>query len=226
MSAKKIQIIIIAVLGLILLFYAGAKLLQDEDSNNENEDIKDNTQDYTNKSILAIVNGEEISLETVNLTRQSYMQQGKQYSQEQILELLINQTIVIQNAIKDGYNYTDVETESELQKLLSQQNSTLDEYKQQLQNQGLSYEEELQNYKMQLILHTYLDDAIEGENINVTESEALAYYNLYKDKTEGKVPSYEELESQIMDYLQQIKEQVVINNVIEDLRDNGEIIYL
>ena len=201
-------------------------MLQDENTENENTDIQDNTQNDTNNLILAKVNGEEISFETVNSTRQSYMQQGQQFSEKSILELLINQTIVLQNAASEGYNYTDGEVESEIQQLLAQQNQTLDMYKQQLQTQGLSYEEELQNYKEQLMIQNYLYDEIEGVDLNVTEAEALAYYESYKNQTRGEPASYEELESQIIEYLQLIKEQEAINNVIKDLRKDAEIIYL
>jgi len=225
-TTMKITISIIAILGISLLLYAGATILQDEDTDTDNTNINDNTQNDTNTWILAIVNGEEISSEMVNSTQQTYIQQGQQFSQKSILELLINQTVVLQNAVTDGYNYTDDEVESEIQKLLAQQNSTLDMYKQQLQIQGLSYEQGLQDYKEQLMLQDYLYDAIEGVDLNVSDADAMTYYESYKNQTGGELASYEELESQIIDYLKIVKEQKAISNVIKDLRKDAEIIYL
>jgi parvulin-like peptidyl-prolyl isomerase len=223
-NTNKIIVSIIAIIGISLLIYAGATFLPDEKFLDENQD--DNTSDSTEntaKTVLAMVNGENITLQEVNETQQSYMQQGQQFTQDQILELMINQTIVIQEAVNNGYEYTDSEIESEIQSLLEQQNLTLQEYKNQLVQQGFSYNDTLQDYKEQLILQTYLDDAVQDKDLNVTETEAEDYYDVYKNQSEGEVPSYEELRTQIFDYLQQLKRQEAVNDIIKDIRKDAEI---
>jgi len=120
---------------------------------------------------------------------------------------------------------TDEETESELENQLLQQNLTLEKYKQQLEQQGISYEEYLQNYKEQLTLLNYLDDVLEGENINVTEEEAENYYDWSKQQSEEELPPYEEVESQIINYLQQQKQEEAIKSLVQELRKDADIEY-
>jgi len=215
---------ILAIFAISLLIYVGTTSLPEEQSQ-DNTDINDDLNNGITENVVATVNGEKITKEEVTTNQQSYVQQGLQISEEQALEQLINQTILTQQAQQEGVMLTDEETESDLENQLLQQNLTLEKYKQQLEQQGISYEEQLQNYKEQLTLLNYLDDVLEGENINVTEEEAENYYDWSKQQSEEELPPYEEVESQIINYLQQQKQEEAIKSLVQELRKDADIEY-
>ncbi len=212
---KKILIGISVILTISLVIFAGCTEQSQDDKSNS--DISG--------TVVATVNGEKITSEEVTSMQQAYEQQGQQISEEDALEQLINQEILSQKAQQEGFNLTDEEAEAEIEALLGQQGMTLKEYKDQLEQQGTSYEEQLQNFKEQLAIQNYQDEALEGEDFNVTEEEAENYYELYKQQDPENTPDYEDIKDQIIDYLQQQKRQEAINSLVQELREDANIEY-
>ena len=219
-SNKILTIGIFIVLVLSLSFFAGCT------EQEKNTDTNDNPDSPTTGSVVATVNGEEITSDEVT---DFVQQQQGQISEENALEQLIIQTLLSQKAAQNGYNLTDEEVETELQNQLAGQNQTLQEYKQYLQQQGYTYEEILQNYKEQLTRQNYLDDAIENQGINVTDEEAesdleenLLQQNQtlqeYKQYLQQQGYPYEQL---LQNYKQQLKQQIFI----QSLREQANIQY-
>jgi parvulin-like peptidyl-prolyl isomerase len=220
--SRKIMISILGISILSILIFAGATILLDEHA----QDTSDQSNDANNTitgTVVATVNGEEITFDDVTSIQQSYMQQGQQLLEEEAIEQLIDQKILIQEAQQQGFMQTDEEAESTIETILLEQNSTLEEYKQQLKQQGLSYEEQLQEYKNQAAIQNYLNDVFKNENFSVTDEEAINYYEIYQQQSEQEVPPYEDLESQIKDYLRQQKQQEAINALVQELREDADI---
>jgi hypothetical protein len=106
------------------------------------------------------------------------------------------------------------------------QGATLDDYKEQMESQGISYEKELENIKKQIASQNFLENQLEGQSFNVTQEEAQNFYEMYKaQSTDEEIPSFEELEQQIIATLKQEKEQKAIANIIEELRKTIDIEY-
>ena len=219
-KSKKILIEISTILIISLLMFAGCT-----DQSQDDADADNNSNSNISGTVVATVNGEEITSDEVSYIQQSYEQQGQQISEEDALEQLINQEILFQKAQQEGFNLTDEETEAEIEKLLGQQGMTLEDYKDQLEQQGISYEENLQKFKEQFIIEEYQNKALEGEDFNATEEEAEEYYNLYKQQNPENTPAYEEIKDQIIDYLQQQKRQEAINSLVQVLREDADIKY-
>ncbi|HMA83159.1 MAG TPA: SurA N-terminal domain-containing protein [Candidatus Thermoplasmatota archaeon] len=218
---EKILTIIILVFIISLFLLPGCT---DQSQNNTNK--TDTSDSDMTGTIAATVNGEEITTDEVTLFVQ---QQQGQISESYALERLIEQKILTQQARLEGYTPTDQEAEDYLKDLLTQRNQTLDEYKQYLEQQELSYEERLQSYKDQLALQNYLDDAIKAEKYDLSDEEAeqdleelLTEQNRtldeYKEYLGQEGYSYEE---QLQNYKVGLQRQALI----EDLREDAVVEY-
>lgn len=217
--SNKTLIAILAVIAVALWISVGFTLLTD-DTNND-----DSNGDVSN-SVLAIVNGEKISSNEVEEAVESYARQGQQASEKQALELVINQTILFQEAERQGYGLTDTEAEMELIKQLSERNSTLDDYKADLEEQNISYEEQLQDFKEHTAIEKYVGHALVGENLSVTDDEARDFYDFLMQQSGYENVTFEEMESYIIDYMTEKKRDDAVNSLIADLRSEAEIVYI
>lgn len=177
------------------------------------------------ENVVAVVNDENIMSEDIEGIQQMYMQQGQQISEEEVIEQAVFQTLLSQEMDAQGIEVADEEAEAFIKSQLSQQNFTLEQYKSQLESQGLPYESHLDSAKEQLRIQAFLEESINQEALKVTVEEAEALYDMYVQQSAEEVPSYEELESQIIMQLQQQKQQEAINSLLEDLKSNSEIEY-
>ena len=223
-NLQKILIVIAGIIIISVIVIEGAILLSDQPSN-ESADNNDQTTLVNNTIIAATVNGVDITYNQVVAYQQSIAQQGQNISEKQALEELIDQEVLIEAAQQEQYIPSEQEAEQELIALLAEQNVTLDAYKQQLQSQGVSYEHLMQKYILQLTIDNYLDEVLYKNLTNISQEEAYNYYQNYSNQSQGEVPSFEEMEEQIISYLQEQKNQEAFNAIIKDLRNNAEIVY-
>ncbi len=220
-NSKKI---IISVLGVALLFVGGGVIFFRQ-QNGEGEELKPEQSG----EVVAKVNGEEIKSDEIKSVQQMLSQQGQEISEENALDQLINQKVIFQEVEKQGYSVSNEEAEAVIEEQISAQGGSLEEYKQELENQGVSYDEQLENIKKELAAQNYLADNINGDSIEVTDEETEQYYEMYKNQesdSEEELPSFDELEAQIIAALQQQKEQEAVNSLIQELRQDAEIEYL
>jgi multidrug efflux pump subunit AcrA (membrane-fusion protein) len=203
---------------------------------------EDNAQDYNNfvpgndgvdnmptepitGNVVAIVNNEEIKSEDVAAVQQSLLQQGQQISEDDVLEQVINQKVLEQKVQQENIVVTTEEAESVIEQQLAMQGATLDDYKQQVESRGVSYEAELENIKNQIATQQFLESQLEGQSFDVTEEEAQEFYEVYKAQSPEEVPSYEELQPQIIATLEQQKQQEAISIIIQGLRTSANVEY-
>ncbi|MGM5488480.1 MAG: hypothetical protein ACQESG_06015 [Nanobdellota archaeon] len=182
---------------------------------------QDSSAEEITGSVVATVNGKEILQEEVQQTQQMFMQQGQQVSEEQVLNQLIDQMLLAEQA--QEYMPSTEETEQTIEAQLQQQGMTIDDYKQQVEAQGIAYEDQLEQLKQDLAIQNYLQKQLEDYEYNISSEEAKEYYEEYKTTQNGSVPPFEELESQIMAVLEQEKQQEAQQEIIEGLREKAEI---
>ncbi|MFW5865616.1 MAG: SurA N-terminal domain-containing protein, partial [Nanoarchaeota archaeon] len=184
------------------------------------------SQEQLSGDTLATVNGEEITSEDVSEIQESVFSQGQEIPEEQAIELLVNQKVLEQKAQEEEITVSDEEVESSIEEQLSPQGATLEDYKEQLKAQGISYDEHLEILKKDFATEKFLYIKLEGENFEVSEEEAREYYNMYASQSpEEEVPSYEEMEEQIVANLEQQKRQEAIENLIQDFKSDADIEY-
>jgi len=222
-NLQKILVLIAGIIAISAIIIIGTTVFQDQPTNDSTDN--DDTRIITDEVIAASVNGVNITYDEVVSFQQAYAQQGQNLTEKQILEQLINAEILTQAAQQDKYIPDEQEAEQQLEALLLEQNMTLEAYKQQLKSQGTSYDVQLQKYILQLTIQNYLDDVLDKEDLNVTKQEAENYYQSYVNQSSGEVPSYEDIEDQIISYLKEQKRNNAVNALVQDLRKDAEIIY-
>lgn len=170
--------------------------------------------------VAATVNGEEIMQEDVAEMQELYAAQGMPISEEQALEQLIQQEVLYQAAAE--YLPTEEEAEEQLEAQVAMMGMTMEEFHEALQNEGLSYDEQLKDFRRQLAIQDFLHEAVEAPE--VTEEEAKEFYEEYKQQyPEEELPPFEEVEPQIVMQLEQQKQQEAMGPFIEELREKADI---
>ncbi len=204
-----------------LIFLAGCT---DADEQEDAEHIVPDTQ----ADVVAIVNGEEITVTEVTAMQQLFAQQGQHISEQDAIEQLISQEVVIQQAEQQGFEVSAEEAEAEVEMLLAQQGISLEEYKQHLATEGLmDYDELINDVRVDLTIQNYLNSAIEDQAIQVSQEDAMLFYEMYKEQApEEELLPFEEVEQEIIMMLQQDKQQEAVNNLVHQLRLDADIEYV
>lgn len=176
-------------------------------------------------AVIATVNGENIMQGEVEQIKQAAAQQGQQLDNESALEQVINQRLILQEAQNSGYVVSVEEAESDIEMQLSQQGRTLEDVKSELSTQGESYDEVIKNYAEQLSIQNYIDAEVEVPE--VISDEAMQFYEQNKAQLGqgGEAPAFEEVEGQIVSYLESQKQQQEISALLQELRSSANINY-
>ncbi|MGM5485052.1 MAG: SurA N-terminal domain-containing protein [Nanobdellota archaeon] len=195
----------------------------DQESPGEQTSPEESPSPITGEAV-ATVNGEEITNEEVTAMRQSAAQQRQNLSSEDALEQAINNELLSQKVEEEGYTVTDKEAEEQMESQLAQQGASLEDFKAQLEERGMSFQDQLDSLKEQLAMQQFIDDNVD---VNVSEQEAQEYYQMYKQQASGEeeIGSYEEVKPQIMSALEQQKMQKETESLLKELREEAEINY-
>ncbi len=170
--------------------------------------------------VAATVNSEEITEQEVSQAMQSVANQGMDMSRDEVLERLISQELLSQEA--DAYAPSEGEALAVIKEKLAMQNMSLEEYRQRLDSMGYSFEDELENIMEQMAVQNFIDSAI---SITVTEDEMRQFYEGYKSQSEGEAPAYEDIRQQINDSIRQQKRDRGVQALIQKIRNNSNIEY-
>jgi len=213
---KKINYILIGLILAMTIFAACStpELVENEDNNLITGDV------------VAVVNGEEITTQQIEETQALFTSIGQDIPKEAVLEELINQKLLMQEAKKAGFEFTTEQAETAISQQLAMQGADLEEYKTQIQAQGIDYEKQLATIKEDLAIQSYLDQVFENENFTVTEEEAQEVYDTYSAQSSEELPAFEEVKDQILTSLQQEKQQQAINVLIQELKQTAMVEYI
>ncbi|MFP4524121.1 MAG: SurA N-terminal domain-containing protein [Candidatus Woesearchaeota archaeon] len=175
--------------------------------------------------VVAVVNDQEVTSEEVDAIQSSFSQQGQEVSSDEALEHLIDQVVMAQKVHEEGITVSDEDAEAEIERQLSAQGVGLDEFKEHLESQGASYEDEIEALKPQLAIQEFLANKTPDE-FNVSDEEVQEFYEMYKQQTpeEEQVP-FEEIEPQIVSMLEQQRQEEAINDLIQEYREEADIEY-
>jgi parvulin-like peptidyl-prolyl isomerase len=175
--------------------------------------------------VVASVNGENVMQSEVEYFKQSSIIQGEEIDDELALDQAINQKLILQEARSLGYTVTVKETEAILIQQYSQQGIDIEVLKSELESQGESYKDLLEMYSDKLTVEGYISG--EFPLSDVSREESQEFYEKYKDQLgqNGEIPSFEEIETQINDYLKLEKQSLEIYEFLQELKMDAEIIY-
>lgn len=197
---------------------------------------------------VAIVNGDEISREVfediVERMVLSYEQQGLSFEGEegeaaldllrqQVINSLVQEKVLLQEAEKKGYHVSDEEVEKELE-LIKKQFSSEEEYKTTLQDNQLTEEEIKRSLFSEMVIEQFIEKEV--QEVTISEEEVRMMYDQYKaqmeaQKEEGaeeteeslEMPAFEEIKQQLEAQIKQQKEQTMFSEMIEKLMEKSEI---
>lgn len=165
---------------------------------------------FKNQFIVATVNGKQIT--RINLITELEKKNGKA-----ILESLITEQIILQEAEKRKINIPDSEINSEISKIeksISGQGENLDTL---LAQQGMTRDDLKKQVKIQLTLK-----AMTGGSVSVSEKEINDYIETNKESIpEGTEPG--SLKTQVQQQLEQQKLNEKIQALIADLQKKAKV---
>jgi len=140
------------------------------------------------KTVAATVNGTEILThrvtEMANYLRFQFKLQGEEIQKEQFpnimlqaLNMLINQEILYQAALENGYSAKHAEVDKEIE-LLKKQTGGEENFLGSLKNRNMSLEDQRQEVIHQILWQEFQQKEFESK-VSVTIEEAKAYYDSY-----------------------------------------------
>ncbi|MFT4244639.1 MAG: SurA N-terminal domain-containing protein [Candidatus Woesearchaeota archaeon] len=173
--------------------------------------------------VVARVNGEEIIAQDVAVFQQNMMMQGQEVSEDMVLNQVIGEVLLSQEVQNLGIEISDEEVEEVIESQLAMQGLTLEEYKEQVEMQGASFDQEFQEIKQSLAVQAYIDSLLEEANFEVTQEEIQEYYELARMEMGDELPSLEEVESQIVQMIETEFQQQIINEVVTELQEDADI---
>jgi hypothetical protein len=156
--------------------------------------------------------------------------QGFSVSEEDSVDQLISSILLFQEAERKGFAISSAELEELIESDLQAQGSSLEEFKQQIELYGESYDEILEQNRKGYAIGEYIESLI-GDVPNVSDEDVLNYYNVAIEQfPEGEeIPPFEEVEDQIKSSLQQevrnTMQQQILPSLLKELKQNASIVY-
>ncbi len=177
--------------------------------------------------IVAEINDEVIRLEKVEDTVQTYLSQGQRLDKSAALDRIIVETLLIDEAESRDISVTLDEATEQLTNTYQQSGLTKQQFEQRLEQLGTTYEKTLDMYRSQLIINELLTQELSDAQITVTDEEAKTFYdqNLDVIKSQmGNTTVFEDVSPQIKSTIERQKQQKLVSDFIEELRDDAMIL--
>lgn len=183
---------------------------------------------------VATVNGQTITEgeldRQVQLIKASYEQHQMEWNEEEmrtlILDHIINETLLRQEAEKDGMTPSDAEVQENIESVKAQFPSE-GELNQALAYQNMTLADLEADIYNELSVNKYLDENIESQDLVVSDEELIDYYEQFKASVEAQgqdqVVSIEEVRLQIEEMLEVEKFEEAKSGVIQELRAKSQI---
>jgi len=168
-------------------------------------------------AVLARVNGEAITLEEFEEQRTVHFGHGRPLTEDQklqLLDVLIMEKLLYQDAVARGYIPDEAEVEQELAAELASRGHTIEDLQAELEHRSLCYEEHLQELQKSLAIDRYIDDVVPVPE--PTPEEIEEYYRDFIERNpQAGLPDVQWAVIRLR--------QQALSKHIEELRENAEI---
>lgn len=187
---------------------------------------------------VAIVNDEEILEKEYELMvdqmKQPYKQQGMDFEGEQgemmleqiesmALETLIQQEVIIQQAEADGHSVSDEEIDEKFEEAKAGF-QTEEDFEEALEENNYTEETFRSFLADELLIEAYLDAEIDEVEISDEDiEEAYEEYKKNMEEHEDDPEPLEEIEDKLEEQIIQQKEQELINEHVEGIKEDSDI---
>ena len=185
-----------------------------------------------NRSV-AVVNGTDIKNEDLTKSIEQFMElaraQGVDTSKEetmvavrtQALEVLINTELLRQSAIEKGLSVTDEEVDERIENIKEELGGE-EVLNERMATLGMEADNLREDIKEELLIQALLDQVFAEEAIEVTEEEVMAVYDGAGGEEAG-LPPLEAVRDQIETQVVTTKEQEIVDELIQTLKEEGEV---
>jgi hypothetical protein len=180
-------------------------------------------------AVVAVVNGEEISradFEKLLIQQKAALgepqnDEQKQALQNQVLDVITSQVLVLQKAVESGMSITAEEINSQLSQIQARF-SDEQTFKDELLKQGLTQEDLSDSIAKDLLIQKYIDSQVDLGSVSVSDEEAKDEYDLAATRQDN-LPEFEVISEQIKTQLLQQKQQLLVSQLIEKLKNESDI---
>jgi hypothetical protein len=180
-------------------------------------------------SVIAAVNGEEIlrtDFDDLIIKQKAVLgepqnDEQRQLLQNQVLDIITSQKLLLQKANEAGLSITDDEIDSQISQIRAQfpdEQTFMDE----LVKQNFTEENLRDSIRRDMIIQNYISSQVDLESVTVSDEEIKAEYDLAVTKQDN-LPELEELSEPIKAQLIQQKQQQLVSQFIDKLRNESDI---
>jgi peptidyl-prolyl cis-trans isomerase SurA len=161
------------------------------------------TEKNTSKDIdrvIAVVNREIITEQElkarINQVKQQFLESKKplpseEILQKEILERLIDESVIFQEATIAGVRVLDLEMNNVLANIANQKNLTVEQLKNAVEKSGITWEKYKQNIRRDVVINRYREKSVESK-IKISDAEIDAFVNSQIKRPEGNEKSNEQ----------------------------------
>lgn len=183
------------------------------------------------KEVVAVVNGEKIYADELqeNMDRlaASAVQGGVDVSDPQIqteirnqsLQMLIDNALLTSGATSAGVSASEAEVEETYTELVAQVGGE-EELRTQIELLGITPDELRENVYERVLVDNYIESVTDIENITVTDEDIAAFLAGYDP---NEIPPLEEIRAEVEAQILLQKQQMMLSELIEELRADAEI---
>lgn len=191
-------------------------------------------QKVDDKTIVAVINEEEVDGAMYNIVLENLQMQFQQIGQDptsdemteqlktQTLDTLVSQTLFLQQAKAEKIEATEDELENEYGALILQFGDE-EALEKALKSEGMDAEALKENIRESIVFEKYQEKIAPAEE--VTDEEIKAYYDEFTAQSEGEeeIPALEDLSENIKQILVQNEQQQKLAAHIEALKKDAKI---
>jgi peptidyl-prolyl cis-trans isomerase SurA len=182
---------------------------------------------------VAIVNGLKIARDefnsSVELITQTALLQGANVTDptvqtainEQALDILVNNTLLIEAAREEGITVSQEKIDSEYQGLITEHGGE-EELAARMEEVGLTEKKLRSNIEEKFLVDAYIEAVTDVENVTVSEDEVKELYDS-ANTGETALPPLEEIRPQVEEQIRGQKRQTIVNELILKLRNEATI---
>lgn len=191
--------------------------------------------------VVAVVNGDEISLEEFTSAYEGQFQQavasqqmtGQEVDQDvlktQVADLLVNNRLLVQAAQEAGFSATEEDVDAQIEDVATQNGfESAEAVLEAFEEQGVSEEQVRADAATQFEIDQYLEAETDVEEPG--EDELRAQYDelveqaeAQGEEAEGELPPFEDVRDQLAEQAVSEGTNAAIGEILEELRDAGDV---
>ena len=199
---------------LLAIFLVACAAPQEVENTTEAENTRNDSENES--KVVALVNGDKIFEEDVSRMQTAATQRGAQMGREQVVEQVVMQKLLIQEAVRRGINVSETKIDLTLAEQVPGGAETLQ------QRMG---EERYANVRQQVREQLLLQQLSTSLSRNVTDESAEEFFEKNKENlTDNASLEYEDVAGEVKEYLNNLYASQALEKLAKELRAEAKVI--